>query len=168
MVHVQVSQVSASTGAVAGFGAMTVGAVTDRLGLAVAGCAVFIVSTMIVCLLVLLRALRDTAVERAALIEEREAAVAAQAGIASERERLRADLIRSRRVVTEMLTRERQAMLLDLEQRTHVIRSEAVEATARMFFSGVFDEVPAPASGVLVRLPVRQSMDDVILAASDE
>ncbi|MFJ9448222.1 hypothetical protein ACIRRH_41360 [Kitasatospora sp. NPDC101235] len=166
--HVQVSQMAASVGAATGLIAMGAGSVTDQVGAAISGSALLIVSTMVLCVHVVLRALRDTAIERAALAEERDLAIAAQAGIASERERMRSDLARSRKAVQDLLVRERRAMRVALEEERFSIQADAIDMAFRLQQSGVLDEPPTPATGVLVRLPVRQPVGDAMLAASDD
>ncbi len=157
----------AAVGAATGVTAMGVGVTTDRLGLAVAGSALLIVSAMTICVLVVLQALRDTAAERAALIEERDLAIAAQVGIASERERLRDDLARGRKAAQDLLARERAAMFQALEEKRFAIQSEGVETGILLALSGSLDEMPA-STGVLLQLPVRQPFDGAVLVASDD
>lgn len=166
--QVQVSRMMAAVGAATGVTAMGVGVTTDQLGLAVAGSALLLVSAMAICVGVVLQALRDTAAERAALIEERDLAVAAQAGITSERERMRSDLARSRRAAQELLVRERDAMYRALEEERFSIQRQAFEEGVRMAFSGSLDEMPDFATGTLVHFPARQPALDAVRAASDD
>ncbi|MFD0404978.1 hypothetical protein [Kitasatospora sp. NPDC127116] len=166
--QVQVSRMMmAAVGAATGVTATGVGVTTDRLGLAVSGSALLVVSAMAICVIVVLRALGDTAAERAALIEERDLAIAAQVGVASERERVRDDLARGRKAAQDLLARERAAMFKALEEKRFAIQREGVETGILLALSGALDEMPAP-SGVLLQLPVRQSFDGAVLAASDD
>ncbi|MDH6709806.1 hypothetical protein P3T27_006555 [Kitasatospora sp. MAA19] len=168
MVDVQVSQMAASVGAATGLVAMGVGSVTDQAGEAISGSALLLVSAMVICVQVILRALRDTATERAALAEERDLAIAAQAVVASERERMRADLARGRKAAQDMLDRERRALFQALEEERFSIQRRAIAVALKMESSGMLDEPPVLHAGTVVRLPVRQPMDDAALAASDD
>lgn len=159
---------AASVGAATGLIAMGMASATDQVGAAISGSALLVVSAMVLCVQVVLRALRDTAVERAALAEERDLAIAAQAGIASERERMRADLARGRKAAQDMLERERRALHQALEEERFAIQKRAIQVALKMEQSGMLDAPPAPQTGTVVRLPVRQPADAAVLAASDD
>jgi hypothetical protein len=158
---------AAVAGATIGACAMAGGAAAEEIGLAVVGAAFFIVASMAACLVVLIRQIADTSAERTALVEQHESYIAAEAGVLSERERLRKDRIKSAALAQQTINRERQALRQQYEEERFTLAARAYQLGAEAAMSGSLSD-DAEFGGTVVRLPVWQRSETTAMAASDD
>lgn len=142
---------------------MAVGAATEEIGLAIVGAAFFIVCAMFACLMILIRQIADTSIERAALAEEHEAYIAAQAGTDAERQRLRRDALKSAATMHQAIERRREELTQAFEEERFDLASRAFQLGAEAVINdtlGTDMEIGA----TVYRLEARQRTEPTAMA----